>query len=127
MQSDILLVNHKTDYNPSLRLRKKNKRLSSIKLNQVNDLESLRDNKYKFKKNPFNLSLLIGLIMLISIYSFNYYSFYFITKSFNYSIKKINHNGYVVRKGMIYLSILLLIEILAISLYLILNSLINSI
>lgn len=119
MQSDILLVDHKTDYNPSLRLRKKNKRLSSIKLNQVNDLESLRDNKYKFKKNPFNLSLLIGLIMLISIYSLNYYLFYFIIKGFNYSIKKINHNGYVIRKVMIYISILLIIEIIVINLYLI--------
>ena len=100
--------------------KKKQKYELTSNFNKYYDLESLTDNKYYYNKKPLKIFLLIGLIILISIYSLNYYSIYFIYRTFNYMTKKINLNGYLIRKGVIYLCIMLIIEIIVISLYLIL-------
>lgn len=124
MQSDRFLDSHKYNFNTSIKCKKKTKKVSTNNSNQYINLETSLS---YYKNNYFKIFLLIGMIILTFIYSLNYYSFYFILKGFKYIVKKINHKGYVIRKVMIYLTMLLIIEIIVINLYLLLFNLIKKI
>ena len=118
MQSNKFLSIHQTDYNLNTNLKKKKKYLLSTNISRYHNLENASNIKYYNKKDSFKVLLLVGLIILISVYSLKYYSLYLMFKVINYIARKINPYAYLVRKGMIYLSILLIIEILIINLLL---------
>lgn len=119
MQSYIFLNSKESIYKPNIKKKKK------VSTNNSKQYINLKKTSSHYKNNHLKIFLLVCFLILASTYYLNYYSFYFFLKGINYIVKKISHNSQVVRKVMIYLTILLIIEIIVINLFLILFNLIN--
>ena len=96
MQSSKSLINHQPKYN-----KHRNKKQQQY-----------------YKKNPLRIFSFLAIIILISIYSLIRYFLSLIFTGYIYIVKKINGYGYLIRKSMIYVSLMLMFEIMVIGSYL---------
>tara|TARA_B100001057_G_C22051896_1_gene644996 strand:+ start:98 stop:511 length:414 start_codon:yes stop_codon:yes gene_type:complete len=122
MQSCRSLNNHQPKYNKHRNKKQQQYIPEETSQNYLNEylyyLEKSSNQKYYYKKNPLRIFSFIAIIILISIYSLIWYFLSLIFTGFINIVKKINGYGYLIRKSMIYVSLMLMIEIMVIGSFL---------
>lgn len=115
MPSNKLLNNHSTKYKQYQKIYPKDILQNNFNHYENNNLEKPLTNKYYYIQYSLQIFLLIGLIILITINYLVNYLFYYFFIVFNYTTGKINSYSLKIRKTMIYLSILIIIQLAIIS------------
>ena len=131
MQSSRSLNNHQSKYNQR-RNKKQQQYIPEVtSQNYLNEyfyyLENSSNQKYYYKNNPLRIFSFLVIIILISIYSLIWYFLSLIFTGLIHFAKKINDYGYLIRKSMIYVSLLLIIEIVVIELFLVLSTILKTV